>query len=105
MFSRIAHTFNLPDYQPLDLARIFEKFLKQHGWQAMVSTEDIAGVFALVPQRLLEQTNGMNARFSLVAQRSYQLTNLWVIIQRDLSVIYFYRHKSGKLSAGALGGA
>jgi hypothetical protein len=59
MFSRIAHTFNLPDYEPLDLARIFEKFLKQHGWRAMVRTKDIAGVFARVPKRLLEQTNGM----------------------------------------------
>jgi hypothetical protein len=58
------HTFNLPDYETLDLARIFEKFLKQHGWQTTASTEDIADVFEQVPKRLLEQTNGMNARFT-----------------------------------------
>jgi hypothetical protein len=66
MFSRIAHTFNLPDYEPLDLARIFGKFLEQHGWQITARLENIAGVFAQVPKRLLKQTNGMNAHFTVL---------------------------------------
>jgi hypothetical protein len=59
MFSRIAYTFDLPDYNPSELARIFMKYLARHGWLIRrTSFDELAGIFEQVPPSLRKDING-----------------------------------------------
>lgn len=59
MFSRIAYTFDLPDYSPRELALIFMKYLTRHGWSIReTSLDEIAEVFAQVPPTMRKHFNG-----------------------------------------------
>ncbi len=62
MFSRIAYTFDLPDYSPRELALIFRKYLARHGWSIReTSLDEIAEVFAQVPSTIRKDINGASS--------------------------------------------
>jgi hypothetical protein len=59
MFSRIAYTFDLPDYSPSELALIFKKYLNRHGWSiGGASSDEIAEIFVQVPPTVRKDFNG-----------------------------------------------